>query len=162
MTLTATATFQTTHYSEVSDETFLACLEALRRSAAAPGFQQNEKRGAERLDFYGNPVVACTLPAVDGTKPQAISFLVWGRDLSRGGVSFLSSPNLLPVQVGAGASKICCENVLRPNHEITIGLGRPDGEIMWLVAKIVRTRPVQDGLMESSVHFLRRRDAAKA
>ncbi|MGE0605619.1 MAG: hypothetical protein AB7O62_00735 [Pirellulales bacterium] len=156
MTLTATATFKTTHRYGVSDETFLRCLEALRQGVA--DYRQHEKRGAERLDFYGNPVVACTRPAASGEQPELLSFRVWGRDLSRGGVSFICGTKLLPVGEGDQPSELEIMRLLRPNEEISVGLGRPDGEIMWLVARVVRMHPVQDDLLEGSVHFLRRRD----
>lgn len=156
MTQTATQ-FSPTHEFNVDEQLILRVLESLRHWTTLNQGHQNEKRTTERMDFFGNPFVVLEAPLnPDDPQPRSVSFRVWGRDLSRSGMSFVIAPTAQPVHPTENSQVTQLDSVLKSCAEVTVGLGQSGGGALWLKAQVLRVRPVHDGLFECGVGFLRR------
>lgn len=152
-----------THFIEVEQIQFERAIAALRHWDEINFGHQTEKRASERFEYYGRPVLKVELPTkqeVEGyDQPQQISVRLWGRNLSCGGMSFLTAREIIPVLASDTTPIIRVEDdLLKISQELAIGLPRDQDECntLWLGAKIARIRRLHDGLIECGVQFLRK------
>jgi len=163
--MTATSlTFKPTHYIDAEKSRFERVIAALRHWDDINSGHQMEKRTSDRLAFFGSPILEVELPQRPGESTmvttQTVSFDVWGRDLSRGGLSFLTSREILPVLASDTTPIVRVEDeILRFSQSLLVGLRQfsdSDDGILWVESQLVRFRRIQEELIECGVRFLRK------
>jgi len=147
----------TTHTPDFDDKVFRAALEKLQRWDAKNAGHQSEKRTSNRFGYESRGTVLCIDrdgPTGETAEPERVSFPVYARNLSRSGLSFIIARDILPRVIKDDSVPLQVDEVLRIEKKLLAGLPLKGDDLIWVEAKIVRLRPIHDGLFECGLQFL--------
>ena len=149
----------TTHEAAVDAKVVEYALKSLDRWREINDGHHSQKRSLERFSFRGRPIVVVEDVRSSGDELGAASvgFEVWGRNVSRGGASFLSGGHLVPCgDLDDDVSLMSLEDVIELERVISIGFCYEKGFWQWFLARVMRVRKVHGGLFEIGVAFTSR------
>ena len=152
---------KTSHAADIDERLFTTVLEKLQRWDAKNAGHQSEKRRGGRHG-YENQGVVLVIPAADYqgetapslSDPAHISFIVRARNLSRTGLSFLTTRDVLPRVITDDSLPIYVDELLKIDRTVFVALEKDGGELIWVVGKVVRFRSSHDSLFECGIQFL--------
>ncbi|HZZ70932.1 MAG TPA: PilZ domain-containing protein [Pirellulales bacterium] len=158
--------FKTTHVPEVDGQSLHAALEKLQKWDDKNAGHQSEKRSGERFGYKNRPVVI-VVPASESAArgrecgEASVSFPVYTRNLSRSGLSFLIPREVFPRVLTDAVLPVYVQDLLTVGREIQVGMPMNNGEVLWVVSKIIRTRLIHEGLSECGLQFVSKGPAEK-
>ena len=163
----ATMELETSHKPDTEATAFRDALQKLQRWDAKNAGHQSEKRSGERY-FYESQSIVIFIPldehsdlaGAECSPENSISFPACARNLSRSGLSFIVPRELLPRVTGENFSPLCLEKLLTVERKIHVAMATKTGAPLWVQCKVVRFRPIHDGLFECGLQFLAKNEAA--
>ena len=157
MTGPATYTPPITHELTVDEELAQSTFEALNQWRRINNNHHNEKRSSDRVAYEADLLIVFDRDAEEPGEPdqdRLVCFRTWGRDLSRGGVSFVVSRQLASNRPSLrGPQSLSAVKLIRVNTELFVGLPRGDGGWMWLKGSVRRVRQVNEMMFEAGIMF---------
>ncbi|HZZ72200.1 MAG TPA: hypothetical protein VFE24_08095 [Pirellulales bacterium] len=150
------AQFNATHEAFCESERIARARAKLRAQEQRTSSVHQNQRDFKRMPYDGQPVVALECVKADGAT-ELITFLAWGVDISRSGMSFVVPGELTPSLAGEDSVILRLPNLLQPNLELTLGMLQNTGFRMWLATQVVHFRPTHEQLYQCTVKIVGRR-----
>ena len=160
---------KTSHKPATDAKILREALEKLQRWDAKNAGHQSEKRSGERHVYETQSIVivvphdeTCDLAGEALSAENSSSFSACTRNLSRSGLSFIVPREVLPSVTGENFAPLCLEKLLTAERKVHVAMAMKSGPPLWVEGKVVRFRPIHDGLYECGLQFLAKNAEATA
>lgn len=151
------AQFNATHEADCEDGRIERARELLRQWEKRTESVHTRQREFQRMPYDGQPVVA--LECVQRDRPtELITFLAWGFDISRSGMSFLVPADMRPSLDADNAQLLHLPKLLVPGREVTLGMLQNNGFRMWLATQVITFKATHEQLYQCNVKIVGRRE----